>query len=208
MTGMICRKSMMPCQTPGMCSPHGGCPATEQVSSAWLAQLRSEYLVFGEQATALKAENARLHDQVKALQSVRALDARLAGFWRSPKETPPEGVSLVVLRDAGAVANGAHPGSRAGRWLELTSFQGRIFICDVLSTGNVIGWVGVDEFKGLKAMCRDVERYQVLRQADVDTIHNGGLFAGLTPDNIVINGHHLDERTDAVIDARKAPANE
>lgn len=26
MKTMICRKSMNPCQTPGMCSPHGGCP--------------------------------------------------------------------------------------------------------------------------------------------------------------------------------------
>lgn len=50
---------------------------------------------------------------------------------------------------------------------------------------------------------RNADRYLVLRQADVDTIQNGGLFAGLTPDNIVINGHHLDEQTDAVIAARK-----
>lgn len=176
MSNLVCRKSMTPCQTPGMCSPHGGCPSTEQVSSAWLAQLRSEYLVFGEQATALKAENARLHDQVKALQSApnswqsgydegrrmgtktmletRALDARLAGFWRSPKETPPEGVPLVVLRDAGTVGNGLHAGHRTGRWLELTSFQGRMFICDAVSTGNVIGWVGVDEFQGLKDLLK------------------------------------------------------
>jgi hypothetical protein len=69
MTGMICRKSMTPCQTPGMCSPHGGCSATEQVSSAWLAQLRSEYVAFGELNAALKAENVRLLDQVKVLQS-------------------------------------------------------------------------------------------------------------------------------------------
>jgi hypothetical protein len=54
-----------------------------------------------------------------------------------------------------------------------------------------------------EALRRNANRYLVLRQADVDTIHNGGLFAGLTPDNIVINGHHLDEQTDAVIAARK-----
>ena len=54
-----------------------------------------------------------------------------------------------------------------------------------------------------EALRKDAERYRVLRQADVDTIHNGGLFAGLTPDNIVINGHDLDRRTDAVIAARK-----
>lgn len=55
----------------------------------------------------------------------------------------------------------------------------------------------------IKALRKDAERYRVLRQADVDTIHNGGLFAGLTPDNIVINGHDLDRRADAMIAARK-----
>lgn len=54
-----------------------------------------------------------------------------------------------------------------------------------------------------EALRRNADRYLVLRQADVDTIQNGGLFAGLTPDNIVINGNHLDEATDAVIAARK-----
>ncbi|MBF8703058.1 hypothetical protein [Pseudomonas putida] len=54
-----------------------------------------------------------------------------------------------------------------------------------------------------EALRKDAERYRVLRQADLDTIHNGGLFAGLTPDNIVINGHDLDRRADAVIAANK-----
>lgn len=70
MTDMICRKSMTPCQTPGMCSPFGGCPATEQVSSVWLAQLRSEYLVFGQQAKELKAENVRLRGLLAESPSV------------------------------------------------------------------------------------------------------------------------------------------
>ncbi|MDY7067609.1 hypothetical protein PsexTeo8_40910 [Pseudomonas extremaustralis] len=55
----------------------------------------------------------------------------------------------------------------------------------------------------IKALRKDSERYRVLREADIDTIHNGGLLAGLTPDNIVVNGQHLDERVDAVIEARK-----
>lgn len=100
MSDMICRKSMMRCQTPGMCSPHGGCqptPETETVSSAWLAQLRAEYLATGQErdklkvelegfkqgakaeadagdearaeVKKLKAENEALHRQVKVLQS-------------------------------------------------------------------------------------------------------------------------------------------
>ena len=61
----------------------------------------------------------------------------------------------------------------------------------------------VELFTENEALRKDAERYRVLRQADVDTIHNGGLFAGLTPENIVINGHDLDRRTDAVIAAHK-----
>lgn len=56
----------------------------------------------------------------------------------------------------------------------------------------------------IERLRKDAERYQVLRQADVDTIHNGGLFAGLTPENIVLNGRDLDERVDAVITSHKA----
>ncbi|POZ99665.1 hypothetical protein C4E44_33840 [Pseudomonas sp. MWU12-2312b] len=55
----------------------------------------------------------------------------------------------------------------------------------------------------IKLLRKNAERYLVLRQADFDTIHNGGLFAGLTPDNIVINGSDLDERVDAVLALRK-----
>lgn len=55
-----------------------------------------------------------------------------------------------------------------------------------------------------KALAKNADRYLVLRQADVDTIQNGGLFAGLTPDNLVINGEDLDRRTDAVIEEQRA----
>lgn len=63
----------------------------------------------------------------------------------------------------------------------------------------------VDEAESLR---QNAYRYLVLRQADVDTIQNGGLFAGLTPDNLVINGEDLDRRTDAVIEEQRALAND
>lgn len=88
---MICRKSMTACQTPGMCSPHGGCPATEQVSSAWLAQLRAEYLGFSEENKALKDQVKRLADdshrnrnyfadQVERTDELKAENTRLRGL--------------------------------------------------------------------------------------------------------------------------------
>lgn len=86
MTDMTCRKTMTPCRTPGMCAPHGGCPSTEQVSSAWLAQLRSEYLAFGEQNKVLSADNSRLRaDALQAARDVYQLvnrNAKLVGFLR------------------------------------------------------------------------------------------------------------------------------
>ena len=47
MSDMVCRKSMMRCQTPGMCSPHGGC--RDEVTTAKDRQI-----------SALIAENERL----------------------------------------------------------------------------------------------------------------------------------------------------
>lgn len=46
----------------------------------------------------------------------------------------------------------------------------------------------------------DAERYQYLRERDLDTIRQGGVFAGRTPDNVVLNGDDLD----AAIDAARA----
>lgn len=41
-------------------------------------------------------------------------------------------------------------------------------------------------------------RYAQLREAPIDAILAGGLFAGKTPDNLVLNGQDLDDALDAV----------
>lgn len=90
MTDMNCGKTMTPCLTPGMCAPHGGCPSTESVSSAWLAQLRSEYLAFAEQNTVLKAECERLRaDALQSADDIHQLEnrnAQLVGFLRELRD--------------------------------------------------------------------------------------------------------------------------
>lgn len=53
---------------------------------------------------------------------------------------------------------------------------------------------------------RDAERYRKLRDADINAIHKGGVFAGLTPDNVVINGEDLDIAVDLLIDDAARPA--
>ena len=46
------------------------------------------------------------------------------------------------------------------------------------------------------ANCHDADRYRYLRNRDLDTISRGGVFAGLTPDNLVLNGIDLDKEID------------
>ena len=46
----------------------------------------------------------------------------------------------------------------------------------------------------------DACRYRWLRDRDIDAIDNGGVFAGLTPDNVVINGEDLDAAIDAAME--------
>ena len=46
------------------------------------------------------------------------------------------------------------------------------------------------------ALARDAARYRWLRDRDLDAIGNGGVFAGLTPDNVVLNGEDLDRAVD------------
>lgn len=52
------------------------------------------------------------------------------------------------------------------------------------------------KFSDVKALVRFAGRYIHLRNKQHDTLGNGGLFAGLTPDNVVINGADLDRMID------------
>lgn len=50
-----------------------------------------------------------------------------------------------------------------------------------------------------EAMRKDAERYRWLRNRDLDSIVEGGIFAGKVPDNLVINGEDLDMEIDAAM---------
>lgn len=52
----------------------------------------------------------------------------------------------------------------------------------------------------LRTLIADANRYRFLKRADVDAINAGGIFAGMTPDNVVLNGLDLDEGIDAAMD--------
>lgn len=53
---------------------------------------------------------------------------------------------------------------------------------------------------------KDAARYQWLRSRDLDTIVEGGVFAGKVPDNVVLNGDDLDAAIDAAIAAHRCEA--
>lgn len=46
---------------------------------------------------------------------------------------------------------------------------------------------------------RDAARYRWLRSRNVDAIESGGIFAGLTPENVVLTGEDLDHAIDAAM---------
>jgi hypothetical protein len=43
----------------------------------------------------------------------------------------------------------------------------------------------------------DAARYQWLRNRDLETVAEGGIFIGVTPENVVINGEDADAYIDA-----------
>ncbi|WP_341909629.1 hypothetical protein [Ferrovibrio terrae] len=50
----------------------------------------------------------------------------------------------------------------------------------------------------------DADRYRYLRSRDLNTIDQGGIFAGTVPDNTVMNGRDLDAAIDAAMVPGKA----
>ena len=47
------------------------------------------------------------------------------------------------------------------------------------------------------------ERYAWLRDRDLSTIHRGGVFAGKTPENLVLSGDDLDAAIDAQMESER-----
>lgn len=57
--------------------------------------------------------------------------------------------------------------------------------------------------EALLRLAKDARRYRWLRERDLDAIHAGGVFAGQTPQNLVLNGEDLDGAVDAAIGSKR-----
>lgn len=55
----------------------------------------------------------------------------------------------------------------------------------------------------IRRMAKDAARYRWLRERDLETIRQGGVFAWMTPENIVLNLEHLDAAIDAALEGAK-----
>lgn len=117
MSDMICRKSMVRCQTPGMCSPHGGC---QDPVNAQLRAVNFDYEIgkraADEEIARLKAEIARSTEreihQLAEIEGLRKDAERYrwlrhghGGFvevveWIGPHATGMIGEDLDALVDA------------------------------------------------------------------------------------------------------------
>ncbi|EMS3863843.1 hypothetical protein [Pseudomonas aeruginosa] len=58
----------------------------------------------------------------------------------------------------------------------------------------------LDLIAEIEHLRKDAARYRWLRERDLETIRQGGVFAGMTPENIVLNQEDLDAAIDAALE--------
>ncbi len=144
------------------------------------------------------------------LQILQMIDARFGGPWSNPDA----GASLSELLQDGEEEfdcdNTTHLQTLYNNLARLLrnapNFHGRVIsgMCHVImyEKNEIIDPASdcIDLHPRFAQLALDANRYRWLRARDLDTIKAGGVFAGLTPENLVLNGEDLD----IVIDAHLA----
>lgn len=135
------------------------------------------------------------HDKFNAVQELRALLAAPV----VERQEPVPLTAVAVLRDDGE-------GALEPEWLleggTAELFEGAVLlIADLDQTlceedGHCTLY---REQPAPVVVARNAERYEYLRGRDLETIRNGGVFAGMTPANVVLNGEDLDAAIDAAM---------
>lgn len=147
------------------------------------------------------------------LQILQMIDARFGGPWSNPDA----GNSLSELLQDGEEEfdcdNTLHLQTLYNNLASLLrnapNFHGRVIsgMCHVImyEKNQIIDPESdcIDLHPRFEQLAKDANRYRWLRARDLDTITCGGVFAGLTPDNLVLNGEDLDAAVDAALAAQQ-----
>lgn len=92
-----------------------------------------------------------------------------------------------------------HDRNRGGQRLHCLAYD----IANESAASDALELEAADELDRMQALVaeldQDAKRYRWLRQRDLETIGVGGVFAGMTPENIVLNGDDLDNAIDAAL---------
>lgn len=98
MSDLICRKTMMRCQTPGMCAPYGGCqplPVTESVFKTDYARLEQECERLSNELNNMRISWGLMQSEREAaLKQVERLTAML--HRASKAESRPEFTQIIA----------------------------------------------------------------------------------------------------------------
>lgn len=146
-------------------------------------------LSYRERDIAFMAWKARA--SLAATQAAGELATLQAGLQAAAPNAP--------LYDPREVAFSAQPAAQGleARGRDLANREQELHI-----TIDVLGRMFQGRAVGNAADACDAARYRWLRSRDLETISQGGVFAGMTPENVILNGEDLDEAVDAAIAAQ------
>ena len=121
-----------------------------------------------------------------------------------------QGASVTLVQAIGLLREEKHSINQelaalpAVQWLEARGRELGNREQELHITIDVLGRMFQERAVGNAADVCDADRYRWLRSRDLDAISQGGVFAGMTPENVILNGEDLDEAIDAAIAAMGA----
>lgn len=106
----------------------------------------------------------------------------------------PELTPMQVIELTASAIKKVHLRGRRG--VEMVTHDEIVAVIGTLLDMGAGALAGLEE---ALAQDRDAARYRWLRMRNPDAIEAGGVFAGLTPDNVVLTGEDLDQAIDAAM---------
>ncbi|HBP1657364.1 TPA: hypothetical protein L5U92_000743 [Pseudomonas aeruginosa] len=123
----------------------------------------------------------------------RATPGPWSAAWEEGDDTAWPNLFPVIQAGNGEVVIG-----NEGFYTDLEQDKANATFCAAANPQAILGLIA--EVERLRT---DAARYRWLRERDLETISRGGVFAGMTPENIVLNLEDLDAEIDAAIEGTK-----